>query len=63
MTFHPKGLLFFLAFLAVLALAWNARQGHIAPAFAVAGVVAIVVVDGVLTFWPAIMGHDRRRQG
>jgi len=50
MTFYPKGVLLFVAFAAVIIIAANARAGHIAPAFAVAGIVAILAVEAVLFF-------------
>jgi hypothetical protein len=50
MTFYPKGLLLFVAFAAVVIIAANARAGHIAPAFAVAGIVAILAVEATLFF-------------
>jgi len=50
MTYYPKAFLMFAAFAAVLLLAANARAGHIAPSFAVIGIVAIIAVEGALSF-------------
>jgi integral membrane sensor domain MASE1 len=61
MTFSVKGLFYFVGFLMALALALNAPDGGIAPWLAMAGMAAIVLVDWVLTFWPAIVGRSRER--
>ena len=61
MTFSPKGLFYFAGFLLAVALALNAEEGDIAPWLAMAGMAAIVLVDWVLTFWPALVGRSRER--
>lgn len=53
MTFSVRGLLYLVAFLAVVAVAVNTRASAVAPWFGILGVAALVLVDGVLTFWPA----------
>jgi len=50
MTFYAKGLLVFVAFVAVVVLAANARAGHIDMSFAMIGIVAILVVEASLFF-------------
>ena len=50
MTFHPRSLLLFAAFAAVLLLAANARAGHIAAPLAAIGIVGIVAVEAALFF-------------
>ena len=61
MTFSVKGLFYFVGFLMALALALNAPNGGVTPWLAMAGMVAIVLVDWVLTFWPAFVGRSRER--
>ncbi len=48
MTFYPRNLLLFVAFIAAILLAVNARMGHIDPLFAILGIVAILTVEGML---------------
>ena len=50
MTFHPKNLLVFVAFMAALILAASARAGHISTSFAVVGVAGIVAIEAALFF-------------
>ena len=59
MTFSVRGLLYLVAFLTAIAVALNGRDGGTPPWFGILGVAAIVVVDGVLTFWPAVGRRQR----
>jgi hypothetical protein len=45
MKFNSKALLVFAGFVATLLVAVNAREGNLDPRFALAGIVAILVVE------------------
>ena len=61
MNFSLKGMLVLAAFVAALMLAVSARAGKIDPALAVVGIAAIVVIDGVVTFVPLLLGRMRSK--
>ena len=60
MTFHPKNLLVFGAFMAALILAVSARAGQISTSFAAAGIAGIVAIEAAL-FFGLFAGRSRTR--
>jgi hypothetical protein len=60
MTFYPRGILAFVAFVAVLILAVNARAGRIDTTFAIVGAIAILAIEAAL-FWGIVSGRTRTR--
>jgi hypothetical protein len=60
MTFHPKNLLVFAAFIAALALAASARAGHVSTSVAMVGVAGVVAIEAAL-FFGLFAGRRRTR--
>jgi hypothetical protein len=61
MTFNPRALWASAAFVAVLLLAVNARAGRVDMRFVLAGIAAIVVIEALVIFGPAIGWSWRKR--
>jgi hypothetical protein len=57
--FNPKAFLLFLTMVALLALAVEARQGAVNVWLMIGGAIAVVVIELVMTFGPALRS-DRR---
>lgn len=59
--FDPKALLLFASVVALLALAVSARQGTVDVSLAIAGAVAVVAIELVITLGPMFGGARASR--
>jgi hypothetical protein len=63
MTFNPRALWVFVAFVVVLLFAVSARAGRIDLRFALAGVATILIIEVLVIVGPALSGRWRERYG
>ncbi len=58
---YPKGLFTLAAFAGILLLAINTRAGNIHPTFLVVGVMAYLVIEGLVIFGPGLLANRLRQ--